>query len=1738
MKQDALQGIEKYTKAHQRKKRWYRVVTGLACVVVFCTVYALILPAITLEKGACEIPEHTHSEACYTQVTSVTRAKPVCTSESLNLHQHDDTCYDSKGNLTCGYADFVVHQHDSACYDENGNLWCPLPEIETHKHTGSCYAVPKTDAPEVHTHTDDCYTMERGELICTESTEPAHVHTDDCYTETSDLVCEEDHEHTESCYETTRELTCGYTEEPAHQHTDQCYEQIKTLICDLPTEPVEEAEPAEPELICDKTEVILHEHTSDCFDDGNLICDKIQVLEHQHTDACFETVEEAVDTEALTCTLPEDENHTHTALCYGTWELTCGLEEHTHSEACQPAEMTEWEQTQVDEVIALIDALPASEEIEETAAAFEEAEDEDGLEAYLSELYPQVSAAYEAYSALTDAKKAKVTNADKLMELEWIRSAAVYATEFPVLTGDKARVSDITVTGISDGVTPWDDDDNPGNDSGASNKIVRTFDTVTYNFEVRMESYDSTSFSEARVKLEFVLPLTAEQAVFDRTAMAWMDQTTGYAPVLTTETRSINGVDTQCQVLTCYKRLLHSEGHNSVVPGTFGENVTVNVKSMKNGDTFAPIFSAAMEKGTWEGNCPTHHNQEKYSVQADEVKVSAVPKYNVQIGGSSSYKGTFDFNTGNSIAQDYGDGYGIGSVVGRVIRIGLTLQLYNDNASKGFKGIELPNGEPITFDISLGSSYNIKTPNPGYTEGEDVSVTKDYMPRLWSCDGNAWTGYGATNGDGRVLYDSRGFEEQYAPRNQGDDIYSCYNGGSWIATQQGSTVHVTVSGYQINVDKMPTKNADTSGAYGPELGIGCFSAGELWIVQPYNKIGSTGANQGPKFDIVKDYGLGVFTTKIIAMNMKAKTVSGVLFQDPDGTNNAQTKKDDDRMSPTVGLTLPGALQNRISYASAQNLNQGVGVDNQRDGLDFGPPGTSLYLKAGFSYSTRNEEDNILYWGTNLTKFYASAIELTGGNVIKQFFSGARADMTVLYATKKDGTDWTNDWELLSTYEDALVFYKSVDAIPADHKCVGLLYCFKGPGPQEASDPYYYGCVPAKIRDDMNLAGNTYMLASTSRVWTKSMFEQAGMTLDIIPDWTNSTTKLSSFPTGAYTSANIEGSDYYRKETYAADGSGALGTHNSDWCHLGDTLLVIVYKTGITKNLTQRSDTVVKDTYNLDANQRVVDFKLKPRTYYDQGSGNHDLTTTVTIVDTLPKHLTYRAGSSYFGGTYNQTSVNGGTQGTVEGGSLREPYSVVNNADGTQTLKWVISDVTVGAEMPTIYYSANIGNRNDPNQDVPEGTTQLLNKVRITATHDLRQPSVVNGNYAESGIAVTRGTASSFGKYSKQTLVEPDGVIDYVVYYAINSAGSAAVVMLDTMPYNGVNGSHFTGSYTVNSWKLDVSQCDIGNLKFYYTMDAQYNVATTASLGGNVAAKATIQGGWTSAAIAPDGTVTVMNGKQPVAWAIIGTLDSNKSVNVDMQIKLNPDQSTVGNKIENNYYVNTLSSGETTITTENPTVNRTLEGLTWMDDSADGLQNEDAARRISGVKVTLMKLKDDGDPSKEDDYEPYHYQGNPTKPIVEIETGKIVSVRANGSADATAYELGRYKFIDLPAGTFAVKFGDGSTKISPFIASPVNRGGSDDTIDSDGIATYNNDKSKLEKTVILDIDMPTADKMNVALYESKYHDSGFYERGYELPNTGGTGTVPYTMGGLLLMTGAAFLLLYNYTKRRKEDSVSL
>lgn len=107
-KNKTLRRKKEYIKALRQKKKWMTVVTCLACVVVFCTVYALILPAITLEgETHCGRTEHTHSEECYAPVLAYAL-------EGDENHTHTDECYESV--VSCGIEE---HTHTDTCYINN-----------------------------------------------------------------------------------------------------------------------------------------------------------------------------------------------------------------------------------------------------------------------------------------------------------------------------------------------------------------------------------------------------------------------------------------------------------------------------------------------------------------------------------------------------------------------------------------------------------------------------------------------------------------------------------------------------------------------------------------------------------------------------------------------------------------------------------------------------------------------------------------------------------------------------------------------------------------------------------------------------------------------------------------------------------------------------------------------------------------------------------------------------------------------------------------------------------------------------------------------------------------------------------------------------------------------------------------------------------------------------------------------------------------------------------------------------------------------------------------------------------------------------------------------------------------------------------------------------------------------------------------------------------------------------------
>lgn len=307
----------KLNKERKRKKRWQQVVSIMASVVVFCTTYALILPAITMEKDpVCGQEAHEHEDACFELLAE---SRLECAFQS---HQHTDACRDAMQNLICGYGAVILHSHNELCSDTEGSLVCSLPEIGEHIHGADCYA-PTSELActleeiEGHTHSESCCESTTTYTCGLEEAE-AHAHGDVCFAPAQVLSCTlpeaQAHIHGEGCYAMEEEVACGLEEAEPHAHTDACY-----LIQSL--------------RICTEEESGEHTHSEGCFStERTQICAAAETEGHAHSEGCIQPVRRQL------CSLAETDGHTHGESCFTTEnQLQCLLTEaegHTHSEAC------------------------------------------------------------------------------------------------------------------------------------------------------------------------------------------------------------------------------------------------------------------------------------------------------------------------------------------------------------------------------------------------------------------------------------------------------------------------------------------------------------------------------------------------------------------------------------------------------------------------------------------------------------------------------------------------------------------------------------------------------------------------------------------------------------------------------------------------------------------------------------------------------------------------------------------------------------------------------------------------------------------------------------------------------------------------------------------------------------------------------------------------------------------------------------------------------------------------------------------------------------------------------------------------------------------------------------------------------------------------------------------------------------------------------------------------------------
>ena len=179
------------------------------------------------------------------------------------------------------------HTHTADCYTKVLTCGYEEGELENAAEVAAAEAdqssaeediMPLSLEPQIefvpHEHTDDCYT-EVQTLTCMEE---EHVHDDDCFDpEDGSLICDKfEHTHDESCYTTEYELTCGLED-------GELVEQVVEPTQSAELAAMAVAEPVALAPIVDTVEPIYHHHTDACYEEV-LTC---PLPEHQHTVACL-----------------------------------------------------------------------------------------------------------------------------------------------------------------------------------------------------------------------------------------------------------------------------------------------------------------------------------------------------------------------------------------------------------------------------------------------------------------------------------------------------------------------------------------------------------------------------------------------------------------------------------------------------------------------------------------------------------------------------------------------------------------------------------------------------------------------------------------------------------------------------------------------------------------------------------------------------------------------------------------------------------------------------------------------------------------------------------------------------------------------------------------------------------------------------------------------------------------------------------------------------------------------------------------------------------------------------------------------------------------------------------------------------------------------------------------------------------------------------------------------------------
>lgn len=1238
--------------------------------------------------------------------------------------------------------------------------------------------------------------------------------------------------------------------------------------------------------------------------------------------------------------------------------------------------------------------------------------------------------------------------------------AAPDVTVHDMLDTDSAAVSRLRLTDRITGTAPFDADNERGDDKDENNDIVRSYDTVTYDYEYTLTP-DSTMdyYRRTRVGFRFELPYPADKVTFDAEKMGWVDHTPGYEPKLTTET--IDGTVTQ--VYTCYRLLEPTSQSPTVNPGTGSIGLSVAVKGAPHGYRFHPTVKAWP---AWDASNPTNTGTHKRAEDTPkDVTVSAKLNLNVRMVNYGNVdRGVFDFSSGAANAPNKDEG----KVTGLGLGIALVTEMRWPDRTKGLKGLEAPSGR-ITYRLRLSNQYSDDTKT-----GTKHPMERRWQPLLYDYGhiDNEDSKYGRTFAwMGDLRYQAPGVADRadgYDKVARGNTTITTTTGG------QGTVVTVSFDGYDTSVFPIHNKLNGTHNKCSTDymtsdcstMQVGAIHTDVLQFITPTSRDGRT---------VAQYYG-NVDQTANITMDDMGLTATGVsgdrLATAEDNSNQAATG--DDHAGSATTVRISGTYSTRIRYTHWSNEKSwnDAGTSGDWTQPDYGNgsdsliQGSKLRLQIGHNIIINSEGDAEVM-GMGLVKFDPNTIEPVDDTPDSQptipmyvWTWGARAAkrgnaIPYWYAVKKDGTNWKDYREQRDTKISGLDYYPTLNEAKRHGTIVGMLF-----EDHNTVDPTGTSfnrtftplvSLPARILDTARIGTVTPIVAETA-YWTRnSLARTANLNADA-PDtqwqqWSDSlATRLPEYANIVKPDLTYSG-DTYRPATF--DENGVYQGGDTADTLKGDSLYIAGETPHIAKQVEQTNEAGnVKTVYDLDKEQRTVDWKLTATADTSTTTDGGQYTTDYIITDTLPKGLTYVDGSMTVGGQYTQHTPD---KGTVTGGTPVTPTIVVNK-DGTTTMTIRVNGARADSGTQTvIHYSTTIGDASDPDHDV-RNNDSFTNHATIQSKRNMAPPLSSKAQTADATVRVSRTRASSLATRADPLLSDierPLGFRNMLGNFSKDEKIDPYAV--DVMPYKGLNQSNYHGDYVMAGLTVKAGAgASMNGVTVYFTTDPKWrNVDATKITREQVTQ-------WTEATVnATTGKVTIPDGySKPVAWAFTSpSLPANARYDFSLSIK------PTGNKAADSY-VNRWADGDNTVDAVTQVVERKVNGVAWFDTNHDGIR-QDSDRLLADVTVTLV-------------------DGN----------GRTVTSVSGKPCTATTDRNGHYEIGSIPAGSgFKLRFtpktgtawhGQNVTVKNSKDASEATDSDSDREDDSHG---------NMVAGVITLKPFPALDEMASAVYEDPNEDHG-------------------------------------------------